>query len=99
MTAQWLSERLGQQFIVENRTGAATNIATGVIRSAPDGYRLLMSSAANTITMMADVNLLHVPYRVGPLTDLIAGQVQVYFGPDAFIDRTHKRCAACERWR
>src|SRR5262245_6874461 len=39
----WLSERLGQQFIVENRPGAAANIATeAVVRSPADGYTLLM---------------------------------------------------------
>jgi tripartite-type tricarboxylate transporter receptor subunit TctC len=47
---QWLSERLRQQFIVENRTGAATNIATeAVVRSPPDGYTLLLVNAANAI--------------------------------------------------
>jgi tripartite-type tricarboxylate transporter receptor subunit TctC len=47
---QWLSERLGQRFIVENRTGAGTNIATeAVVRAAQDGYTLLLSSTANAI--------------------------------------------------
>ena len=47
---QWLSERLGQQFVVENRTGAATNIATeAAVRSPPDGYTLLLVNAANAI--------------------------------------------------
>src|SRR5262245_58054617 len=45
---QWLSERLGQQFIIENRPGAATNIATeAVARAAADGYTLLLATAAN----------------------------------------------------
>jgi tripartite-type tricarboxylate transporter receptor subunit TctC len=47
---QWLSDRLGQQFIIENRTGAGTNVATeAVVRAAPDGYTLLLSSPANAI--------------------------------------------------
>ena len=45
---QWLSDRLGQQFVVESRTGAGTNIATQtVIRAAPDGYTLLLAAPAN----------------------------------------------------
>ena len=50
LMGQWLSERLGQQFIVENRPGAGTNIATeAVVRAAQDGYILLLSSTANAI--------------------------------------------------
>jgi tripartite-type tricarboxylate transporter receptor subunit TctC len=50
MIGQWLSERLGQPFLVENRPGAGTNIATeAVVKSAPDGYTLLMVSPPNTI--------------------------------------------------
>jgi tripartite-type tricarboxylate transporter receptor subunit TctC len=50
LIGQWLSERLHQQFVVENRTGAATNIATeAVVRSPPDGYTLLLVNAANSI--------------------------------------------------
>jgi tripartite-type tricarboxylate transporter receptor subunit TctC len=155
LMGQWLSERLGQQFIVENRTGAATNVATeAVVRAAPDGYTLLVSSAANAINatlydnlnfnfirdtvpiasiistplvmtvspsfsaktvpafiayakgnpgkinmassgsgspphvagelfkVMTGIKMIHVPYRgdVPAITDLLAGQVQVYFG-------------------
>jgi tripartite-type tricarboxylate transporter receptor subunit TctC len=48
LTAQWLSERLGQQFIVENRVGAASNIATeAVVRAPADGYTLLLATSAN----------------------------------------------------
>jgi tripartite-type tricarboxylate transporter receptor subunit TctC len=47
---QWLSERLGQQFVIENRPGAGTNIATeAVVKSPPDGYTLLMVTPANAI--------------------------------------------------
>jgi tripartite-type tricarboxylate transporter receptor subunit TctC len=50
LTGQRLSERLGQQFIVENRTGAGTNIATeAVVNSPPDGYTLLLITSANFI--------------------------------------------------
>jgi tripartite-type tricarboxylate transporter receptor subunit TctC len=46
---QWLSERLGQQFVIENRPGAATNIATEAVVHAPaDGYTLLMLSSSHT---------------------------------------------------
>ena len=45
---QWLSERLGQQFIVEGRPGAGTNIATeAVVRAPADGYTLLLAAPAN----------------------------------------------------
>ena len=47
LIGQWLSERIGQQFIIENRPGAATNIATeAVVRAPPDGYTLLFVTAA-----------------------------------------------------
>src|SRR5215475_7166987 len=50
LMGQWLSERLGQQFVVENRTGAATNIATeAVVRAPPDGYTLLFVTATNAL--------------------------------------------------
>jgi tripartite-type tricarboxylate transporter receptor subunit TctC len=48
LMAQWLSERMGQQFVIENRPGAGSNIATeAAVRADPDGYTLLMVSAAN----------------------------------------------------
>jgi len=50
LIGQWLSERLGQQFVIENRPGAGSNIATeGVVRAAADGYTLLLVSAAHAI--------------------------------------------------
>ena len=46
----WLSDRLGQQFIIENRPGSGNNIGTEVVvRAPPDGYTLLMVSSSNAI--------------------------------------------------
>src|SRR6267154_1754874 len=46
LIGQWLSERLGQTFIIENRPGAGGNLATEmVVRARPDGYTLLMVSS------------------------------------------------------
>ena len=156
LVAQWLSERLGQQFIVENRVGAGGNIATeAVIESPADGYTLLMAGLWNAVNatlyeklkfdfirdiapvasvsrenygmevqpsfpaqtvpdfiayakahpgklnmasagngtgphmagelfkIMAGLDMVHIAYRGSPpaLTDLIAGQVQLTFGP------------------
>jgi tripartite-type tricarboxylate transporter receptor subunit TctC len=50
MIGQWLSERLGQQFIIENRPGAGNNIGTqAVVNALPDGHTLLMVNSSNAI--------------------------------------------------
>jgi tripartite-type tricarboxylate transporter receptor subunit TctC len=59
LMGQWLSERLGQQFVVENRTGAGTTLGTeAVVRALPDGYTLLMAdvSAAFNATLYDKLN-------------------------------------------
>jgi tripartite-type tricarboxylate transporter receptor subunit TctC len=50
LIGQWLSERLGRQFVIENRPGAGSNIATEmVVRAPPDGYTLLLVGAPAAI--------------------------------------------------
>src|SRR5262249_44200402 len=50
LVGQWLSDRLGQPFVVENRPGGGTNIATeAIVKAAPDGYALLLVNPANAI--------------------------------------------------
>ena len=58
--AQWLTERLGQPVIVENRPGGGTNIATqAVVNSPPDGYTLLFTASTHTI----NVSLQTLPFN------------------------------------
>src|SRR5262249_40607022 len=50
LMGQWLSQRLGQQFVIENRSGAGGNIAAqAVARAAPDGYTLLLLTSTDVI--------------------------------------------------
>ena len=58
LIGQWLSERLGQPFIIENRPGAASNLAAEVVvRAPPDGYTLLMFDTVNAINATLYTNL------------------------------------------
>jgi tripartite-type tricarboxylate transporter receptor subunit TctC len=58
LVGQWLSERLGQSFVIENRTGAASNLAAeAVVKAAPDGYTLLHATATNAVNAALYDNL------------------------------------------
>jgi tripartite-type tricarboxylate transporter receptor subunit TctC len=58
LIGEWLTRQMGQPFVVENRSGAATNIATElVVHSHPDGYTLLVSSTAKAINASLYQNL------------------------------------------
>jgi tripartite-type tricarboxylate transporter receptor subunit TctC len=51
LIGQWLSERLGQQFVIDNRPGASGNIGTElVVRAPPDGYTLLLALSSDAIS-------------------------------------------------
>lgn len=58
LIGQWLNERLGQSFVVENRTGAGGNIGTeAVVGAAPDGYTLLLATVPNAVNAALYGNL------------------------------------------
>src|SRR5439155_8407279 len=71
--AQWLSEKMGQQFIIENKAGGGNNIGTEVaIKSAPDGYTMLLVNPAHGInaTLYKDLPF-NVIRDVAPVAGLI----------------------------
>src|SRR5205807_6004660 len=58
LTGQWLSDRLGQPFLIENRPGAASNIGTeAVVRAEPDGYTIQMTVSTNVFNTTLYTNL------------------------------------------
>ena len=73
LMAQWLSERFGQPFVIENRPGAAGNIGTeGVVRAPADGYSLLLvgSGNATSATMYNNLNFNFIR-DIAPVAGLI----------------------------
>jgi tripartite-type tricarboxylate transporter receptor subunit TctC len=74
LMGQWLTELLGQPFVIENRPGANSNIGTeAVVRAPPDGYTLLLVSAANAINAMLYNNLnFDIIRDIAPIAGLMA---------------------------
>jgi tripartite-type tricarboxylate transporter receptor subunit TctC len=73
LMGQWLSERLGQQFVIENRPGAGSNIgAEAAVRSPPDGYTLLLVATANVInTSLYDKLSFNLIRDIAPVAGII----------------------------
>jgi len=73
LIGQWLQERLGQPFVIENRPGAGTNIATeSVVRASPDGYTLLMVGPSSAVNATLYDKLSFVFLRdIAPVASLI----------------------------
>jgi tripartite-type tricarboxylate transporter receptor subunit TctC len=80
LIGQWLSERLGQPFIIENRPGAGSNMATeAVVRAPSDGYMLLMISSVNAFNATLYDNLSF------NFTRDIAPVASIYRGPAVLV--------------
>jgi tripartite-type tricarboxylate transporter receptor subunit TctC len=82
LIGQWLSERLGQQFIIENRPGAGTNIGTeAVVRAPPDGYTLLLvgsPSVVNTTLYKLNFNFIR---DIAPIASLVLAPLVMEVNP------------------
>jgi tripartite-type tricarboxylate transporter receptor subunit TctC len=83
LMGQWLSERLGQQFVIENRPGAGSNIATeAVVRAPPDGYTLLLIGTPNAInaTLYDKLNFNFI-HDIVPVASFIRGALVMVVHP------------------
>jgi tripartite-type tricarboxylate transporter receptor subunit TctC len=83
LIGQWLSERLGQSFVIENRPGAGTNIATEAVANAPpDGYTLLLVSVANAVnaTLYERLNFDFIR-DISPVAGIVRGPLVMELNP------------------
>jgi tripartite-type tricarboxylate transporter receptor subunit TctC len=83
LIGQWLSQRLGQPFVIENRPGAGGNIATeAVVRAPPDGYTLLLIGSPNAInaTLYDKINFNFIR-DIAPVASLIRGALVMVVHP------------------
>jgi len=83
LIGQWLSERLGQPFVVENRPGAGSNIATeAVVRAPADGYTLLLVGSPNAInTTLYEKLEFNFIRDIAPVAGLIRGALVMVVHP------------------
>src|SRR6516165_5246029 len=83
LIGQWLSERLGQQFVVDNRPGAGSNLATEAVANAtPDGYTLLLVTAASAISSTYYDKLGFVFARdIAPVAGIVRGPMVMVVNP------------------
>src|ERR1700686_4151661 len=83
LMAQWLSERLGQPFVVENRPGAGSNLGTeAVVRAPADGYTLLLftTAAAINATLYDRLNFNFVQ-DIAPVASMVRGPLVMEVNP------------------
>ncbi len=83
IVGQWLSERLGQQFIIENRPGAASSLAAeAVVRAPPDGYTLLAVTSSNAwnATLYSNLNF-DLIHDIAPVASTVRGQGVMLVNP------------------
>ena len=102
MMGQWLSERLGQPFVIENRPGAGSNIGTEAVVKAPsDGYTLLLAVSPNAINATLYENLNFDFIRdIAPIAGLIrVPNVMVVHPsvPAKTVSRVHRPCQSQPR--